>query len=144
MACALWGNGSAPLLHYDDLWTQHLRGNTFVEGSRNYDAQAIPLMNAKRGGRVKVNEKAGARKDAAALNDFKVDDDIHLTVLRPHFPQYYSSPTQRGYVEPQGAYRVGIETSPELAAVLRAALADPAAPLYLGSNDGWVEIDWHE
>lgn len=133
-----------PLLYYDDLWTQHLRGNTFVEGSRNYDAQAIPLMNAKRAGLVKVVEKASARKEAAALTDFQAGEEISITVLRPYFPQYYSSPTLRGYVEPQEPYQVSIETSTELAAVLRAAIADPAAPLYLGSNDGWIELDWHE
>lgn len=133
-----------PLLAYDDLWTQHLRGNTFVEGSRNYDAQAIPLMNAKRGGRVKLLEKASARKDAAALTDFQDGDDVNLTVVRPYFPQYYSSPTLRGYVEPQEPYRLGIETSAALAGALKTAVADPAAPLYLGSNDGWVELSWHE
>lgn len=132
------------LLHYDDLWTQHLRGNTFVDGSRNYDAQAIPIMNAKRAGMVKVVEKASARKDAAALTDFQPNEEVNITVLRPYFPQYYSSPTQRGYVEAQGAYQVGVATSAGLAAALRAAVADPAAPLYLGSNDGWVELDWHE
>ena len=35
-----------PLMHYDDLWTQHLKGKNFPGGSRNYDAQAIPMMNA--------------------------------------------------------------------------------------------------
>src|SRR5437764_461424 len=34
-----------PLLHYDDLWSQHLRGASFVGGSRNYDYRAIPIMN---------------------------------------------------------------------------------------------------
>ncbi len=133
-----------PLLHYDDLWTQHLKGKTFAEGSRNYDAQVIPFMNAKRGGLVTTSDAAKARKGAEALTDFQSGDEISITVLRPYFPQYYSSPTLRGYVEPQGPYQVGIETSPALAAALRAAIADPAAPLYLGSNDGWVELDWYE
>ncbi|MDO7886912.1 hypothetical protein [Hymenobacter cheonanensis] len=133
-----------PLLYYDDLWTQHLKGKTFVDGSRNYDAQAIPFMNAKRGGLVTTSDAAKARKGAEVLADFQEGDEVSITVLRPYFPQYYSSPTLRGYVEPQGPYRVGIETSPALAEVLRAAIADPAAPLYLGSNDGWIELDWHE
>ncbi|GAB3639225.1 hypothetical protein GCM10027422_48160 [Hymenobacter arcticus] len=133
-----------PLLHYDDLWTQHLKGKTFVDGSRNYDAQVIPFMNAKRGGKVTTSDAAKARKGDEALTDFREGDEISITALRPYFPQYYSSPTMRGYVEPQGAYRVGVETSAALAVVLRAAVADPAAPLYLGSNDGWIELDWHE
>lgn len=133
-----------PLLHYDDLWTQHLKGKTFAEGSRNYDAQAIPFMNAKKAGDVTTSDAAKARKETSALTDFTKGDDVNIGVLRPYFPQYYSSPTLRGYVEPQAAYQVGIETSAALATALRAAIADPAAPLYLGSNDGWVELDWHE
>ncbi|MBO2033801.1 hypothetical protein J4D99_20585 [Siccationidurans ginsengisoli] len=133
-----------PLLHYDDLWTQHLKGKTFVDGSRNYDAQVIPFMNAKRGGLVTTSDAAKARKGAEVLADFQEGDDVSITVLRPYFPQYYSSPTLRGYVEPQGPYKVGIETSPALSKALRAAIADPAAPLYLGSNDGWIELDWHD
>lgn len=132
-----------PLLHYDDLWTQHLKGKMFTEGSRNYDAQAIPLMNAKRSGLIVTSNAAKARKGNEALTDFKTGDEINTVVLRPYFPQYYSSPTLRGYVEPQGPYRVGIETSPALAAALQAAIADPAAPLYLGSNDGWIELNWY-
>lgn len=37
-----------PLLHYDDLWAQHLKGGSFLGGSRNYDNQAIKIMNAER------------------------------------------------------------------------------------------------
>lgn len=133
-----------PLLHYDDLWNQHLKGKSFHKNSRNHDVQAIPVMNAKKGGVITVSDGAKTRKDLAALFDFKQDEVIDLTILRPYFPQYYSSPTLRGYVEPQGTYQVGIETSAALAAALREAVADPAAPLYLGSNDGWVELDWHE
>lgn len=135
---------SPPLLHYDDLWTQHLKGKSFHKNSRNHDVEAIPIMNAKKGGHITVSDGAKTRKDPAALHDFQKDEVIDITVLRPYFPQYYSSPTLRGYVEPQGAYRVGIATSATLAAALRAAIADPEAPLYLGSNDGWVELDWHE
>jgi CRISPR-associated protein Cas5 len=130
------------LLHYDDLWTQHLKGKTFPDGSRNYDKQAIPIMNAKRAKRVTFSDAAGADKNPAKLTDFDDKDEVHLNVLRPYFPQYYSSPTLRGYVVPDGPYRIVVETTAALAQVLAAAVADPAAPLYLGSNDGWVEATW--
>ena len=132
-----------PLLHYDDLWTQHLKGKTFPDGSRNYDAQAIPLMNAKRGKRITYSDAGTANKNPAKLTDFADGDDVHLNVLRPYFPQYYSSPTLRGYVVPDGPYQVVVETSAAMAGALAAAVADPAAPLYLGSNEGWVEATWH-
>lgn len=131
-----------PLMHYDDLWTQHLKGKNFVDGSRNYDAQAIPLMNAKRGKRITSSDAGSARKGEQLLRDFQDGNDIHISVLRPHFPQYYSSPTPREYVEPDGSYQVVVETSAALMAALQQAVADPAAPLYLGSNDGWVELSW--
>jgi CRISPR-associated protein Cas5 len=131
-----------PLMHYDDLWTQHLKGKNFPGGSRNYDAQAIPVMNAERGKRIKYSDAGSAKKGAALLHEFEEGDEIHIGVLRPHFPQYYSSPTPREYVEPTGSYQIMVETSPALLAALQAATADPAAPLYLGSNDGWVEASW--
>lgn len=131
-----------PLMHYDDLWTQHLKGKTFPDGSRNYDAQAIPLMNAKRGKRITYSDAGNALKDPKLLREFEEGTDIHIGVLRPHFPQYYSSPTPREYVEPTGAYQITVETSPALRDALQAAVLDPAAPLYLGSNDGWVELAW--
>lgn len=131
-----------PLLPYDDLWTQHLKGKTFPDGSRNYDAQAIPLMNAKRAKRITYSDAGTADKSLAKLTGFADGDDVHLNVLRPHFPQYYSSPTLRGYVVPDGPYRIVVETSAALGEALAAAVADPAAPLYLGSNDGWVDATW--
>ncbi len=129
-------------MHYDDLWAQHLRGSSFADGSRNYDRSAIPLMNAKRRGDITTGDTADAGKDAALLGGFQSGDKVHLNVLRPHFPQYYISPTPREYVVPSGPYRYTVETSPALAQRLSQAIENPAAPLYLGSNDGWVEATW--
>jgi len=131
-----------PLLHYDDLWAQHLKGNAFAGGSREYDYRAIPLMNALASKQVRADDRAGSRKDPAALTDFNEGEAIHLDVLRPYFPQYYVSPTPREFVLPQGPYRFLVETSPDLAARIGEAIAAPAAPLYLGTNDGWVDAEW--
>lgn len=133
------------LLHYDDLWAQHLKGGSFLDGSRNYDKRVIPLMNAYRDRDktgVTITDRASATKDSDKLNEFKDGDQIHVNVVRRFFPQYYASPTLREYVIPQGVYKYMIETSTELAQMLNAAFATPAAPLYLGSNDGWVEVTW--
>lgn len=132
-----------PLLRYDDLWAQHLKGNAFAGGSREYDHRAIPLMNAVAAKQVKVDDRAGSSKDPAALTDFSEGDAVHLDVLRPYFPQYYVSPTPREYVEPrEGKYLFLAETSAEMAARIGEAVTDPAAPLYLGTNDGWVDVEW--
>ena len=133
------------LLHYDDLWAQHLKGGSFLDGSRNYDKRMIPLMNAYRDRDrtgVTISDRANASKDSEKLNEFRNGDQIHFNVVRRFFPQYYASPTPREYVIPQGVYKYMIETSTELAQMLADAFASPAAPLYLGSNDGWVEAVW--
>ncbi|RYZ87103.1 MAG: hypothetical protein EOP06_13280, partial [Proteobacteria bacterium] len=101
-----------PMLRYDDLWSQHLRGSSFPGGSRNYDQSVIPLMNAERGKKVTFSEKTTSRKDDTVIRNFVDADDINLTALRPYFPQYYISPTPREYVEPEMAYSFVLETSP--------------------------------
>jgi CRISPR-associated protein Cas5 len=131
-----------PLLHYDDLWAQHLKGGSFIGGSRNYDSRAIKIMNAERGKRVAINDLGGSSKDSEKLHHFEENDKIHVNVVKPYFPQYYVSPTPREYVIPQGEYVFVVETNEVLADILHAAFDNPAAPLYLGSNDGWVEARW--
>lgn len=130
------------VMHYDDYWSQHLSGPSFVGGSREYDARAIPLMNAVAGRKVTINDRAEAKKEPELLTTFQEGQIVHLNVLRPYFPQYYISPTPREYVVPNGPYRYRVETSAELAHMVAEAIADPAAPLYLGSNDGWVDVHW--
>jgi CRISPR-associated protein Cas5 len=133
-----------PLMHYDDLWSQHLRGSKFTTGSRNYDYKAIPLLNAVKdeARNIKIEEKAASSRDPQMLTTFFDGARIHPDVLRPHFPQYYVNPKPREYVEPRGAYKCVVATSSQLAGMIAIALDNPAAPLYLGSNDGWVDVTW--
>ncbi|BDI34136.1 hypothetical protein CCAX7_61870 [Capsulimonas corticalis] len=130
------------VIHFEDLWAQHLNGPSFVGGSRTYDARAIPLMDAIAGGKVTVNDRAEASKDPKMLTDFQDGDTVHLNVLSSLFPQYYISPTRREYVLPLGPYMYRVETSLAMAQALEQAILAPAAPLYLGSNDGWVDAEW--
>ncbi len=130
------------VMHYDDYWSQHLSGSSFVGGSREYDARAIPLMNAIAAKQVIVNDRAEAGKDPDLLTTFQPGQAVHLNVLRPYFPQYYISPTPREYVVPSSSYRYRVETSEELAQIIAEAIENPTAPLYLGSNDGWVDAQW--
>ena len=110
------------LMRYDDLWSQHLKhtDRRHIDGSRNHDYRAIPILN---------EIKAGKR-------------ELKAPEIIKYFPQYYISPTPREYVVPSGAYKYRVETLPELSELIEAALQNPAAPLYLGSNDGWVEAKW--
>lgn len=133
------------LLHYDDLWTQHLKGGSFIDGSRNYDKRVIPLMNAYRDRErtgVVISDRGAASKEPEKLSNFRNGDQVHMNVVRRYFPQYYASPTPREYVVPQGPYKYIVETSTKLAQALATAFENPAAPLYLGSNDGWADATW--
>ena len=134
-----------PLLHYDDLWAQNLKGASFIGGSRNYDNRAIKVMNAYRAGDVGFGDQSEAKgfsKDPSKIKDFQQGENLNLNVVRPYFPQYYISPTPREYVIPQGEYKFAIETNETLAKMLAEAFENPAAPLYLGSNDGWIDVRW--
>lgn len=132
------------LLHYDDYWSQQLRGSRFTTGSREHDSRLIPLLNAAKDDErdIEIKETAGHRKDEEVINDFQNGERIHINALRSYFPQYYVSPTPREYVIPQGKYTFVIETNERLAEMLAKSIENPAAPLYLGSNDGWVEAEW--
>jgi CRISPR-associated protein Cas5 len=111
-------------IHYDDLWAQHLKAQDerHTKGSRNHDSRIIGTLNE------------------ANMNW----TDIDVKAIRSYFPQYYVSPTPREYIVPDGTFRFRVETSPDLAELLANAITDPAAPLYLGSNEGWVDAKWEE
>lgn len=131
--------------HFDDLWSRHVhRKDDYEGGSRNNDYRVEALYN-----RLKDDDHEASfvtrKKDAdvsdsgEVLGDLPDDVSIRQDELKPFFPFYYTSPTQREYVVPDGPYRYRVRTTATLAAQIKAALEDAAAPLYLGNNDGWVE-----
>jgi len=129
---------------YDDYWSQHLRtaGTEFYGGSREHDARLIPLVNATstKDPDLKVTvTDSGGRKDLDVITQFQPGDKVSLTAIRPYFPRYYVTPVRREYVLPRTAYRYRIETSATIANILKEAVENPQAPLYLGSSDGWVD-----
>lgn len=145
-----------PSISYDDLWSMHLhdKGGNFLGGSRAYDAAIEALMTATRSSDESIKVEFGDRKGydrmtlAQAINSRGAK--IHVDSIREAFPLYYVSPKKRAYVEFGGesetdeppAFRYGVTTTAKLSEVLAKAIADPAGPLYLGSNDGWVEANW--
>lgn len=143
------------LIHYDDYWSQHQRGASFVGGSREYDYRAIPIMNlhsqkgippnaTKEKKRIEFSDTADAIKDREKINTFEEWEKIHINVIRPYFPQYYVSPTPRGYIVPQGSYKYVLETSAKISKLLMEILENPTSPIYLGSNDGWIDVLYEE
>lgn len=111
-------------IHYDDYWSKHAKhtDQRHINGSRNHDYRAISTLNRVKREEITLNEKE----------------------LIGYFPQYYISPTQRGYVVPKGSYRYVLETSETISKLLSEKLDNPIAPLYLGSNDGWIDVSYEE
>ncbi len=145
-----------PAISYDDLWSMHLhdKGGSFLGGSRNYDAALEALMTAARSKDEAVKVEFGDRTifDRMSLSEAMAarGAKIHVDSIREAFPLYYVSPKKRAYVEFAGDgdaesppfFSYEISTTAALSAVLAKAVADPAGPLYLGSNDGWVDAKW--
>lgn len=146
----------AMALQYDDLWSMQLSDNgiNFVGGSRHYASwleRIINLSKQEDDGQA-INKKTkkhppfvsfGDRKEYVrlSLEELKRLDRglVNTASINPFFPMYYSSPRKRAYVVPATVYRYQILTTEKLATLLQTAFEEPAAPLYLGTNDGWVD-----
>lgn len=133
---------------YDDLWSMHLhdKGGNFLGGSRAYDAAIEALITATKSSDEGVKVEFGDRKgfERMTLDEAlsKRGAKINVAAIREAFPQYYVSPKKRGYVIPKGNYVFEVSTTNTLAQYLAKVLSDPQGPLYLGSNDGWVDVKW--
>ncbi len=145
-----------PTMSYDDLWSMHLhdKGGNFLGGSRNYDAALEALMTAAKSKdesvKVEFGDRTGFDRMSLAEAMTTRGAKIHVDSIREAFPLYYVSPKKRAYVEFEQhnpseappAFHYEVQTTEILSAVLAKAVADPAGPLYLGSNDGWVDAKW--
>ncbi len=139
-------------LRFSDYWGRLARtkGMESANGSREYSSELIPLKNEiafcktlpKGVAKTTVNDTG--RNDAQAIYDFQRGDTISTVAVNPYLPHYYPSPSMREYVETEAkaVFVVAVETSVPLAALLAESVQNPAAPLYLGSSDGWVEASW--
>ena len=135
-------------MHFDDLWARHVhRKDDYEGGSRANDYRVEALYNQLKDDESEasfVSSKGAAdiSEPDKLLGELPSDVSIRQEELKPFFPFYYTSPTPREYVIPEGPYRYRARTTDTLAAQIEDALDDPAAPLYLGNNDGWVEAEW--
>lgn len=159
-------------LQYDDLWTRHINAGVsgrFENSSRNHDFRIAEVRERIARKTLQFDDKSEKKKDGEdekivnnEAHPEKIDkkNECRLTVeemlavpdkttlhkrhLKPFFPFYYNSPTLRGYVVPSKPYVFEIVTTTELKNLLFEAIRNPQSPLYLGSNDGWVEatLQW--
>jgi hypothetical protein len=87
---------------------------------------------------ITITDSRGITSEEDALA-FKPGDKINISAIRALLPRYYSTPTSREYIEASHDYRYALHTSQAIIKALCDAMSDPEAPLYLGSNDGWVD-----
>jgi CRISPR-associated protein Cas5 len=135
------------VISFDDLWSQQLHdtGRSFFGGSNHYDSSLSSLLNREKGGLIEFGDRAEFQNySQEELMNAPDGAKIKYNAIRAKYPQYYVSPTVREYVIPQRPYLIGLDTTSSVSSLLKKAFDDPAAPLYLGSNDGWVEVNYQE
>jgi len=128
---------------YDDLWSQSLRdeGRSFFGGSKHYDASLERVITKARRKQIEFGDREEhKRMDESQLEHLPENAKVKYGSIRHRFPQYYSSPKIREYVEVKSNYMFRFSATPTVAGLIREAIEDPAAPLYLGTNDGWVHV----
>lgn len=135
---------------YDDLWSMHLhdKGINYIGGSRNYDYRLEDFISHLRNKPDKKDEQLNV-DDRKGYDFIKLEDvysvrrgQVHTKSIRPAFPQYYVSPKKRGYVVPNESYVANIRLTESLARIFDRQLNQPAAPVYLGHSEGWVDLIW--
>ena len=129
---------------YDDLWAQSLRdsGRSFFGGSRHYDALLENMINRVKKGEIEFGDRSEFKDaDMEEIAEAPSGKKVNYRSIRPFFPQYYTSlPTKREYVDPLQPYQYTLTTTQQVSDMIYEKIANPQAPLYLGSNDGWVEV----
>jgi len=138
---------------YDDLCSFHFRtdASTLVGGSRGYDYRMESLVSKSRQKPAKVEFSDGAvhlklsPEELLEIEEkWEKEDKLKINTKSVHYyyPRYYVSPKVRGYVIPKAPYQIELLTTDSLAQILKSALQSPQAPLYLGTNDSWVDVTW--
>ena len=127
---------------YDDLWAQALRdsGRSFFGGSRHYDALLEDVMNRVKKKEIEFGDRSEFKDvDIETIATLPEGSKVNYRSIRSLFPQYYTSlPTIREYVDPKRSYFYTLTTTQLVHRMLSKAIENPEAPLYLGTNDGWV------
>jgi CRISPR-associated protein Cas5 len=149
----------APVVHIDqieithlgkkffDYWSRHTKHSDYhaaaLPQQGGYSKKLIPLVKAIAEKKITVGGAAQALKDPdAIIRAIEKEETIlmHRNVMQGLITNYYSTPTKREYVS-SAEYKIKISTTPEIKNELVHALSNPAAPLYLGNSDSWVDCE---
>lgn len=113
---------------FEDYWTQHLKDvdERHAKGNRNYDSKIDFEVN-------KIYESESKEREKLWRNLFENQTDF--------FPIYYQSPTKREFIVVQGKYGFIISLTYGLYNLLKASLDQLDSPLYLGTSEGWINLE---
>ena len=131
-------------IHFDDLWARHVHssGTDAPGGSRNNDYRLERIFTMPN---VSFGDKADFDiRNPEELAHVEPGAKVHIKAIRPLLPHFHVSPTPREYVIPSQPYQFRLECTEAVANLVKAALDNPVAPLYLGTNDGWVDARWED
>jgi CRISPR-associated protein Cas5 len=120
------------LQHYEDLWTQHLIGSDqrHADGAINYDWRLEKERNIIK---AKIKSKELTEND---FGKFFMDN-------RAQFPLYYRSVPKREFVIAKGFYQFRLNINRQLLDLLQNACFNMNIG-YLGTSEGWVDVDFRE
>lgn len=117
-------------LFFDDLWSKaYRRADAIVhpKGTFNISYNIIPSKRE-----LQRNEKNPKQIEDKAMEKFFKNN-------LGQFPQYYSSPTGREYVQLNGRYQYKLTIDTELFTLLQEKLKCENIG-YIGNSEGWVDI----
>lgn len=112
---------------FEDYWTQHLKDvdERHAKGTRNYDFNIETEAN-------KIYDMESDKRDKAWGKLFAEKAGL--------FPNYYQAPTKREFIIVNGKYGYPISATETLLNMLTNALDHLENPLYLGTNEGWIDL----
>lgn len=112
---------------FDDYWTQHLKDvdQRHAKGTRNYDCRIENEAN-----NIYALEKG--KRDSAWKELFEKKTGL--------FPAYYQAPTKREFIVVNGKFGYPISANESVVSLLIDAVNNLGTPLYLGTNEGWVDL----
>ncbi len=119
-----------PVMHYNDLWSRSSSRKdavTHPKGTMNISYDLIP----KKRERPRSNENLRQIKESELFDLFKGNIG--------KFPQYFSSPTTREYINFRGCIEMSIIINSELLENLNTALQYNNS-LHLGNSEGWINL----
>jgi CRISPR-associated protein Cas5 len=120
--------------YFDDLWSRSYRradSSKHINGCRYMDATMVDKWNRIKD-LVEKDEKRKS-KDKNSLLDKLFNRYIGK------FPQYYSTPTVREYVDFNGVYLVPLKMDKSLYDMLSYEISNNNIG-YLGNSEGWVNL----